>query len=74
MTFKQFEQWCNERSCDGCWGYEEASLCIEVIATLRKIPFWRRGKVWKKIKTRMEYEVINPTNRKIQEIRGADNG
>lgn len=32
-----------------------------------------REKVWKMVKGRMLREVIEPTNRKIQEVRGADN-
>ena len=70
MTFKQFRKWCNERACDGCWGYHEAILCIDVGREILKLPSWKREKVWKQIELRMLNEVIEPTNRKIQELRG----
>ena len=73
MTYKQFRHWCNERACDGCWGYLEASLCIDVMRMINKLPFWKREKVWKMVKDRMLRDVIEPTNQKIQQMRGADN-
>lgn len=71
MTFKQFRQWCNDRACDGCWGIKEAMYCIELIDNMNKIPFWKRNKVWKKIKPKVLYAVVNPINQKIQEAMGA---
>lgn len=71
MTFKQFKQWCNERACDGCWGYNEAVYCIELLDTMMKIPFWRRNKVWKLVETKVLYAVVNPINQKIQEVMSA---
>ena len=72
MTFKQFGSWCNDRACDGCWGYKEALLCIEVIDNVRKYPFWKREKVWNRyFKERIMTAIVEPTNRKIQEVFGA---
>lgn len=47
MKFKEFENWCNERACDGCWGMLEAMTCIGLIKEIRKAPFWKREKLWK---------------------------
>lgn len=69
MTWKEFQKWCNERVCDGCWGYTEAKICIDVIMRIRKLPFWRRKKAWKKVEQLMLEKIINPTNQKIKEVR-----
>lgn len=68
MTFKQFRQWCNDRACDGCWGYQTAMLCIDVMKEINRFPFWKREKAWKQIEHRMLVEVITPTNKRIQEV------
>ena len=68
MTWKQFQKWCNERACDGYWGYQEAMLCIDVMKMIRQLPFWKRARVWNQIKHRMMAEVITPTNKKIEEL------
>jgi hypothetical protein len=70
MTFKQFEKWCEERACDGCWGYTEATLCIEVMNLINDYPFWKRKKVWNDFHDRVVNQIVEPTNRKIQELRG----
>jgi hypothetical protein len=70
MTLKQFKQWCNERACDGCWGFNDAKFCIELLDDMNKIPWWRRKKVWNGIANRVEFAVVNPINKKIQEVYG----
>lgn len=72
MTWKQFQQWCNERACDGCWGYQEAVLCIDVLKMIRQLPFWKRAKVWKMVECKMMVEVITPINQKIKERTGKE--
>ena len=69
MTWKEFQKWCNERACDGCWGYREARTCIRVMEYIRKLPFWRRKKTWKKVEQLMLNKIIIPTNQKIEEVR-----
>lgn len=69
MTFKQFQRWCNDRACDGCWGYKEALLCIEVLDDINQLPFWRRKKAWREIEDRIVEAIINPINQKIKEVR-----
>lgn len=44
MTFKEFTAWCNERACDGRWGMVEAMVCIDLMAEIRKLSFWKREK------------------------------
>ena len=73
MTYKQYRNWCTERAMDCCWGFQEAKLCLEILGDIDSLPFWKRNKVWKKIEHKMLYAVIEPTNRKIQEIRGTCN-
>lgn len=68
MTFKQFQQWCNDRACDGCWGYNEALICIHAVRDVRQHPFWKREKVWQKYhKDFVVGRIVEPINRMIQE-------
>lgn len=46
MTFKEFTDWANDRTCDGQWGMALAIDCAEVCETVYKEPFWRRKRVW----------------------------
>lgn len=70
MTFKEFRTWCNERACDGCWGYTEAITCIDIGRKILKERFWNREKVWQK-----EYAwyvvpyIVEPINKKIKEFK-----
>lgn len=67
MKYKEFVQWCNQRACDGCWGTEEAIVCIEVMGDIRKEPFWRREKVWrKKFEVFIVDTIVCPTNELIE--------
>lgn len=49
MTFKEFVIWCNDRACDGCWGMNEAMICIAIVEGVKNKPFWKRKKEWKKL-------------------------
>lgn len=49
MTFKEFTAWCNERACDGRWGMVEAMVCIDLMAEIRKLSFWKREKFWREL-------------------------
>ena len=74
MTFKQFKEWCNERACDGCWGFLEAVQCIEVMKDIMSYPFWKREKMWKYHHMRSTVEkIVEPTNQKIRERFGDGN-
>ena len=70
MTFKEFHTWCNERACDGCWGFAETVTCIDIMKKVQKERFWNREKVWQK-----EYawyvvpHIVEPINKKIKEFK-----
>ena len=49
MTFKEFTAWCNEQACDGWWGMVEAMVCIDLMAEIRKLSFWKREKFWREL-------------------------
>lgn len=67
MKFKEFENWCNERSCDGCWGILEAMTCIGLMNEIRKIQFWKREKFWKEnYEKQVLEEIINPIEKKLE--------
>lgn len=70
MTFKKFVKWCNERACDGCWDFRTAMVCCDIVQEIRRLPFWKREKAWKKIEADMLAKIVNPINRKIQELQG----
>ena len=68
MTFKEFVEWCNNRACDGLWGIIESMVCIDIISSIRKLPFWKRKKAWIEKEKQVLDEIVNPINRKIQEM------
>ena len=66
MTFKEFTAWCNERACDGRWGMVEAMVCIDLMAEIRKLSFWKREKFWRELyEKRILDEIVEPINQKI---------
>ena len=71
MTFKQFVKWCNDRACDGCWGYIDAMQCIEVMRDVRTYPFWKREDYWKHHYMHSTViEIVTQINKKIAEVYG----
>lgn len=73
MKFKEFENWCNERACDGCWGMLEAMTCISLIKEIRKATFWKREKIWKEnCEQQVLEEIINPIEKKLEEMKTND--
>ena len=67
MTFKQFRDWCNQRSADGKWGYIEAMACVRLIDEINKVRFWKRENVWKeKYEKQVLDEIVNPINKMIE--------
>lgn len=37
MTYKEFLEYCNDRACDGRWGFDEAVTCLSVIDEINAI-------------------------------------
>ena len=55
ITFKEFDEWCNKRACDGKWSMFMAVNCAEAIRRVLKVKplFGRkqaREKEWERIK------------------------
>jgi hypothetical protein len=70
MTFKEFDEWCNERACDGCWGMVTALVCIDILENVKKVPFWKRRKYWEsEYEKRVLDEIVNPIEKKIEELK-----
>ena len=70
MKFKEFVNWCNERTCDGYWGVLEAMTCIDLIKEIRKASFWKREKLWKEnYEQQVLEEIINPIEKKLEEMK-----
>lgn len=71
MKYKEFRAWCNQRAADGCWGMQTAMFCVWVADEIRKIPFWKREKVWKeKYEEEIIRDVVEPIEKKIKEVYG----
>lgn len=71
MTYRQFRTWCNKRTADGCWSMMTAMFCIHIIGEVKKIPFWKREKVWKeKYEEEINRDVIEPIEKKMIEVYG----
>ena len=47
MKYKEFNDWCNQRACDGCWSMKTAIYCIGICETINHQPFWKRERIWK---------------------------
>ena len=70
MTYKEFNDWCNDRACDGCWGLREAMTCVDACKIFNSIPFWKREKVWQNCKQRITLEeIVTETNKIIEKVR-----
>ena len=54
MTFRKFKKWCSDRELDGHWDHEEARFCLAVLSAMKRLPFWKRRRAWKKIKNAMD--------------------
>ena len=51
ITFKQFNEWANNRACDGEWSMVDAMNSCEAIAEYYKCKkFWKRKQKWWEIK------------------------
>lgn len=73
MSFKEFLDWCNQRACDGCWGLGTATLCIDIVRTVKNQPFWKRKKVWEELYKECGVgELVDAINKRIAEVYGND--
>lgn len=69
MTFKEFRVWCNQRASDGCWGLNEAQICISVVKEVLKQPRRKQETFWHGVNWAIDIEnsIVIPTNQKIKE-------
>lgn len=70
MTYKEFNEWCNDRVCDGHWGMNTVIFCIGVNEDMKKTPFWKKKKVWKEKYQEIAEQIAEQINAKIDEITG----
>jgi len=71
MTFMDFDKWCNDRACDGCWSMNTAIACINIVDKYNKIWFkWRREQIWNKSEDKIIAEqIVTEINQKIKKYR-----
>lgn len=68
MKFKEFNDWCNERVCDGRWGLKEAITCVGVCEDVLEHRCFRE-KAWRKHELRNTVEkIVEETNKIIEKI------
>ena len=70
LTYKEFNKWCNERACDGCWGFYEAFTCINIGEEMNKTIFFKKKKKWKEELEPIAKEIMTKTNETIKEVIG----
>ena len=73
MKFKEFNDWCNDRAADGCWGMCTAMFCIDIVRQVNSQPFWKKERKWQELNANhaIENDVVTPINNKIAELYGA---
>ena len=67
MTYKEFNEWCNDRVCDGHWGMNTVIFCIGVNEHMKKVPFWKKKKIWKENYQDIAEQIVNLTKEKQNE-------
>ena len=69
MTYKEFKKWCNNRCCDGCWGLQEAVICVSIIKQINSKNFFKRQKIWHEVFEKDILKcIIEPINKKRKEL------
>lgn len=72
MTYKEFNEWCNRRACDGCWSANTAIYCMAICRRINALPFWERKRAWDEVKDFIEKEVVQVIDEKIALIRASE--
>lgn len=67
MKYKEFNEWCNQRACDGCWGLQEAIICIDIIKKMQSVSFFKRKSKWIELEP-VANEIVTKTNKIIKEV------
>ena len=72
MTFKEFNEWCNRRACDGCWSANTVIYCMAICRRINALPFWERKRAWDEVKDFIEKEVVQVIDEKMALIRASE--
>ena len=69
MSYKEFRSWCNQRCCDGYWGFNTIVTCAEIHHIVLNAPFWKREKIWRELNDKLKIveNIVEPINKKIGE-------
>lgn len=60
VTFKEFDNWCNTRACDGRWSLSDAIHCSTICSQILSIkPIFGRSKKREKEWEKIRGEVFN---------------
>ena len=74
LSFKEFQDWCNQRACDGRWGFAEAVVCCDIMKQVNSVPkyrFKKRKQMWEELEPTAN-EILTKTNEKIKEVDNSD--
>lgn len=58
MTFKEFEAWYIEKSCNNELKPNELKTCRYIVTTIQNAPFWKRKSVWKSIEREIASQIV----------------
>lgn len=74
LSYKEFNNWCNQRAADGKWGYNEAIICLDIVRQIDEIPIYRfikRNRLWTELEP-CANNILTKTNEKIKEVDNSD--
>ncbi len=66
ITYKKFNEWCNERAADGIWSLATAASCLDLCSTLNKVWWFKREKVWSEKYEQDALNIVNQIEHKLQ--------
>ena len=72
MTYKEFNDWCNDRVYDSMWGIKEAMYCASICSDISNYSrfCFKREKKWKNDERRETAEkIVAETNKLIDKLK-----
>lgn len=72
MKYKEFYKWCSDRCFDGCWGMNEAMICVSTVEVIQKVRFWEREKVWQEKYAENVVPIVEATNERIEQVKRSE--
>lgn len=69
MTYKEFMNWCYDRSCDGLWYVDIGIQCCRIADVLYSVPLWKRKQLWDNLNADnfIVKNFVEPVNQRISE-------